>query len=139
MDEFRDLRASKKGIGIGARLVGRARKSQVGNRRQHSHSDESRVDGGGFTGSARREYECQIASSGVSGKSNPVNVPSGKSLVTCQHIVGGRRKWVFRSKPIVGDKRPRAGSRCNMSDQMAVCFGGAKVKPTTVQIDDRLA
>jgi hypothetical protein len=26
-----------------------------------------------------------------------------------------------------------------MPDKMAVCFGGAKVKPTTVQMDDRLA
>ena len=97
MHEFRDLRASKKGIGIPARLVGRA------------------------------------------GKSNPVNVALGRSLVTCQHIVRGRRKWVFRSKPIVRDKRPRARSRCNMPDKMAVCFGGAKGKPTTVQVDDRLA
>src|SRR6476659_5673860 len=116
MDEFRDLRASKKGIGIRARLVGRARKSQIGNRRQHGNSDKSRVDGGGFAGNARREYECQIASSGVSRKSNPVNVPFGKSLVTCQHIVRGRRKWVSSTKPIVRHKRPRARSRCNMPD-----------------------
>src|ERR1700730_18603551 len=138
MHEFRDLRASKKGIGIRARLVGRARKSQVGNRRQHGNSDKSRVEGGGFAGNARREYECQIASSGVSRKSNPVNVPLGKSLVTCQHIVRGRRKRMFGSKPIVRDKRPRSRSRCNMPDKMAVCFGGAKVKPPTVQVDDRL-
>src|SRR6266850_5388171 len=134
MHELRDLRASKKGIGIGARLVGRARKSQVGNRRHHSNSDKSRVD----ADSARREYQCQIASSGVSRKSNPVNVPLGKSLVTCPHIVRGRRKRMFGSKPIVRDKRPRARSRCNMPDKMAVCFGGAKVKPTTVQVDDCL-
>src|ERR1700676_5242591 len=100
MHEFRDLRASKKGIRIRARLVGRARKSQVGNRRQHGNSDESGLDGGGFAGNARREYECQIASSGVSRKSNPVNVPGGKSLVTCQRVVRGSRKWIFGSKPI---------------------------------------
>src|SRR6185436_2506474 len=99
--EFRDLRASKKGIGIRARLVGRARKSQVGNRRHHGNSDKSRVDGGGFAGNARREYECQIASSGVSCESNPVNVPGGKALVTCQYVVRGSRKWIFGSKPIV--------------------------------------
>src|SRR6266404_1112636 len=139
MHEFRDLRASEQGVSIRARLIGCTRKSQVGNRRQHSNSDKSRVDGGGFAGNARREYECQIASSGVSRNSNPANVPLGKSLVTCQHIVGGRRKWVFRSQSIVWDKRPRARSRCNMPDKMAVCFGGAKVKPTTVQVDDRFA
>ena len=82
MHEFRDLRASKKGIGIRARLVGRARKSEVGNRRQHGNSDKSHVDGGGFAGNARREYQCEIASGGVSRKSNPPNVPFGKSLVT---------------------------------------------------------
>src|SRR5882724_11370592 len=139
MHEFRDLRTGKKGIGIGARLIGRARKSQVGNRRKRGNSDKSRVDGGGFAGNARREYECQIASSGVSRNSNPVNAPLGKSLVACQHIVRGRRKRMFGSKPIVRDKRPRARSRCNMPDKTAVCFGGAKVKPTTVQVDNRLA
>src|SRR5258705_8804450 len=108
MDELRDLRASKKGIGIRARLVGRARKSQVGYRRQHGNSDKSRVDGGGFAGNARREYECQIASGGVSRDSDPVNVPLGKSSVTCQHVVRGRRKRMFWSKPIVRDKRPRS-------------------------------
>jgi len=40
---------------------------------------------------------------------------------------------------MVRDKRPRSRSRCNIPDKMAVCFGGAKVKPTTVQMDDRLA
>src|ERR1700676_1430709 len=129
MHEFRDLRASKKGIGIRARLVGRARKSQVGNRRQHGNSDKSRVDGGGFAGNARREYECQIASRGVSRESNPVNVPPGKCLVTCQHVVRGRRKWVFGSKPIVGDKRPRPRPCCNMPDKMAIGLGGSKAKP----------
>src|ERR1700676_3580100 len=138
MHEFRDLRAGKKGIGIRARLVGRARKSEVGNRRHHSNSDKSRVDGGGFAGNARRESEWQIASSGRPRESNPVNVPLGKSLITCQHIVRGRRKRMFGSKPIVRDKRPRSRSRCNMPHKMAVCFGGAKVKPTTVQMDDRL-
>jgi hypothetical protein len=39
----------------------------------------------------------------------------------------------------VRDKHPRSGSRCNIPDKMAACFGGAKVKPTTVQMDDRLA
>src|SRR6266404_893555 len=139
MHEFRDLRASKQGIGIRTRLIGCARKSQVSDRRQRSNSDKSRADGGGFAGNARREYQCQIASSGVSRKSNPMNVPLGKSLVTCQHIVRGSRKRMFGSKPIVRDKRPRACSRCNMPDKMAVCFGGTKVKPTTVQVDDRLA
>ena len=38
------------------------------------------------------------------------------------------RKWIFGSKAIVRDKHPRSGSRCNMPDKMAVCFGGAKVK-----------
>ena len=38
------------------------------------------------------------------------------------------RKWIFGSKPIVRDKHSRSGSRCNMPDKMAVCFGGAKVK-----------
>jgi hypothetical protein len=137
--EFRNLRASKKGIGIRARLVGRARKSEIGNWQQQGNSDNSRVDGGGFASNARREYECQITSSGVSGKSNPVNVPLGKSLVTCQHIVRGGRKWIFGSKPIVRDKRPRSSSRCNVPDKIAVCFGGAKVKPTTVQVNHRLA
>src|SRR5438309_456463 len=99
MHEFRDLRASKKGIGIRARLVGRARKSEVGDRRKHGNSDESRVDGGGFAGDARREYECQIASRGVSGESNPANVPLGQSSVTCQHVVRGSRKRIFGSKP----------------------------------------
>jgi hypothetical protein len=98
MHELRDLRTGKKGIGVGARLVGRARKSQVGNRRQDSNSDKSRVDGGGFAGNARREYQCQIASSGVSRKSNPVNVPLGKSSVTCQHVVRGRRKRDVREQ-----------------------------------------
>jgi len=138
MHEFRYLRARKKGIGIRARLIRRSRKGQVGNRRQHGNSDESRVAGGGFAANARREYECQIASSGVSGKSNPVNVPLGKSLVTCQHVVRGRRKRMFGSKPIVRDKRPRARSRCNVPDKMAVGLGGSKVKPTAVQMDDRL-
>src|SRR5882762_8989165 len=82
MHEFRDLRTGKKGIGIGARLIGRARKSQVGDRRQHGNSDKSRVDGGGFAGNARREYQCQIASCGVSCKSDPANVPIRKSSVT---------------------------------------------------------
>src|SRR5258706_140134 len=41
MHEFRYLRTGKKGIGIRARLVGRARKSQVGDRRPHGNSDES--------------------------------------------------------------------------------------------------
>src|ERR1700694_1746375 len=100
MHEFRDLRASEQGIGIRTCLIGGARKSQVGNRRQHSNSDKSRVDGGGFAGNARREYQCQIASSGVSRKSNPVNVSLGKSSVTCQHVVRGRRKRMFGSKPI---------------------------------------
>src|SRR5450432_2787361 len=95
MHEFHDLRASKEGIGIRARLVGRARKSQVGNRRQHGNSDKSRLDGGGFAGNLRREYECQIASGGVSCKSNPVNAPRSKSLITCQHVVRGSRKWMF--------------------------------------------
>ena len=90
-------------------------------------------------GNAGREYECQIPSSGVSRKGNPVNVPGGKSLVTCQHIVRGRRKWMFRSKAIFRDKCSRARSRCNMPDEMAVCFGGAKVKPPTVQVDNRFA
>src|SRR5580704_3795345 len=134
MHEFRDLRASKKRIGIRARLVGRARKSQVGSRRQHGNADKSRVDGSGFAGNARREYECQIASRGVAGKSNPVNVPLGKSLVTCQHIVRGRRKRMFGSKPIVRDKRPRSRPRCNMPYEMAIGLGGSKVKPTTVQV-----
>jgi hypothetical protein len=45
------------------------------------------------------------------------------------------RKWIFGSKAIVRDKRPRSRSRCNMPGKMAVSFGGAKVKPTTVQMD----
>src|SRR5258706_14825299 len=137
MYELRDLRASKQGVGFRARLVGRARKSEVGNRRQHSNSDESRVDGGRIAGNARRESECQIAASGVSRKSNPVTVPLGKSLVTRQRIVRGRRKWVFRSKSIARNKRPRARSRRYMPDKVAVCLGGAKVEPTTVQVEDR--
>src|SRR6266404_5387533 len=136
MHEFRDLRASKQGIGIRTRLIGCARKSQVSDRRQRSNSDKSRADGGGFAGNARREYQCQIASSGVSRKSDPMNAPRGKCLVTCQHVVRGRRKWVFRSKPIVRDKRPRSRPRNNMPDKMAVGLGGSKVKPTTVQMDD---
>src|SRR6266404_1449360 len=139
MHEFRDLRASEQGVSIRARLIGCTRKSQVGNRRQHGNSDKSRVDGGGFAANARREYECQIASSGVSRKSNPVNVPLGKSLVTREHVARGSRKWIFGSKPIVRDKRPRSRPRCNMPDKMAVCFGGAKVKPTTMEVNDRLA
>ena len=136
MHEFRDLRTGKEGIGIRARLVGCARKSEVGNRRQHSNSDKSRVDGGSFAGNARREHQCQIASSGVSRKSNPVNVPLGKSLVTRQHVVRGRRKRMFGSKPIIRDKRPRSCPRCNMRYEMAIGLGGSKVKPTTVQVDD---
>src|SRR5260221_6328415 len=139
MHELRYLRASKKGIGIRARLVGRARKSQVGDRRQHGNSDKSRVDGGGFAGHARREYQCQIASSGVSRKSDPVNALLGKSSVTRQHIVRGRRKRMFGSKPIVRDERPRSRPCSNMPDKMAVGLGGPKVEPTTVQVDDRLA
>src|SRR6266705_3128469 len=135
MHELRDLRASKKGIGIRARLVGRGRKSQVGNRRHHGNSDKSRVD----AGSARREYECQIASGGVSRKSDPVNALRGKSSVTRQHVVRGRRKRMFGSKPIVRDKRPRSRPCSNMPDKMAVGLGGSKVEPTTVQVDDRLA
>src|SRR6267142_960582 len=138
MHELRDLRTGKKGIGIRARLIGCARKSQVGNRRQHSNSDKSRVDGGRLAGNARREYQCQIASSGVSRKSDPVNVPPGESLVTCQHVVRGRRKRMFGSKPIVRDKRPRPRPRCNMPDKMAIGLGGSKVEPAAVQMDDRL-
>src|SRR5712671_3961225 len=133
MHELRDLRASKERNGIGARLIGRARKSQVGDRRQHGNSDKSRVD----AGSARREYQCQIASSGVSRKSDAVNALLGKSSVTRQHVVRGRRKRMFGSKPIVRDERPRSRPRCNMPDKMAVGLGGSKVKPTTVQVDDR--
>src|SRR5580658_5200464 len=120
MHEFRDLWESEKRIGICARLIGRARQSQIRNRRQHGNADKSRVDGGGFAGNARREYQCEIASSGVSRKSNPMNVAPGESLVTCQHIVRGRWKWMFRGKPIVRDKRPRSRSRSNMPDKMAV-------------------
>src|SRR6266436_1021241 len=138
MHEFRDLRTGKKGIGIGARLVGRARKSQVGNRRQHGNSDKSRVDGGGFAGNARREYECQIAASGVSRKSNPANSAPGKPPITCQHIIRGGREGMFGGKPIVRDKRPRSRSRGKMPDKMAVGPGGSKVEPATVQMDDRL-
>src|SRR5258706_7208503 len=43
MYEFCDLRARKKGISICARLIGRAGKSEVGNRRQHGNSDKGRV------------------------------------------------------------------------------------------------
>src|ERR1700674_2624231 len=139
MHEFRDLRASEQAIGIGARLIGCARKSQVSDRRQRGKSDKSRVDGGSFAGNARRKYQCQIASSGVSRKSDPMNAPRGKCLVTCQHVVRARWKWVFGSKPIVRDKRPRSRPRSNMPDKMAVGSGGSKVKPTTVQMDDRLA
>src|SRR2546422_4825199 len=139
MHEFRYLLASKQGIGLRARLVARAGKSQVGNWRQHGNSDKSRVDGGGFGGNARRESECQVASSRVSRKSDPVNVLRGKSLVACPHIVRSRRKWVLRGKPVVRDERPRGRSRRNVPDKMAVCFGGAKVEPTTVQMDDHLA
>src|SRR5258706_14062836 len=139
MHELRYLRASKKGIGIRARLVGRARKSQVGDRRQDGNSDKSRVDGGGFAGDARREYQCQVASSGVSRKSDPVNVPIRKSSVTRQHIVRGRRKRVFGSKPIVRDERPRSRPCGNMPDEMAVGLGGSKVEPATVQVDDHPA
>ena len=138
MHELCDLWASKKRICICARLVGRARKSQVGNRRQHGNSDKSRVDGHGCTGGERCQYERQIASSGVSRNSNPVNGLLSKSLVTRHDIVGGRRKWVFGSKPIVRNEGSRARSRCNMPDKMTVCFGRAKAKPTTVQVDDRL-
>jgi len=45
----------------------------------------------------------------------------------------------IREQAIVRDKRPRSRSRCDMRDKMAVCFGGVKVKRTTVQMDDRLA
>src|SRR5258708_26029877 len=93
MHELRDLRASKKGIGIRARLVSRARKSQVGDRRQHGNSDKSRV----AAGSARREYQCQIASSGVSRKSDPVNALFGESSVPRHHVVRARRKSMIGS------------------------------------------
>src|SRR5258708_14387199 len=139
MHELRDLGVSKKGICIRARLIGCARKSQVGNRRQHSNSDKSRVDGGSFAANARREYQCEIASSGVSRKSNPLDVPLAKSLVTCQRVVRGRRKRMFGSKPIVRDKRPRPSPRCNMPDKMPIGLGGSKVKPTTGQVADPLA
>src|SRR5258705_2016377 len=132
MNEFRDLRTSKQGIGLRARLVARARKRQVGHRRHHGHSDESHVAGG-------RESEGQIASRGVSGERNPVHVPLGKSLVACPHVVRGSRKWMFGSKPIVRDKRARSRSRGDLPYQMAVRLGGAKVEPTTVQVDDRFA
>src|SRR5882724_8393154 len=46
LHEIRDLRTSKKGIGVGARLVGRARESEIGNRRKHSHSGYSVGEGG---------------------------------------------------------------------------------------------
>src|SRR5713101_3938485 len=138
MHELRDLRASKERIGIGARLIGRARKSQVGDRRQYGNSGKSRVDGGGFAGNARRKYQCQIASCGVSCNSDPANVPLGKSSVACQHVVRGRRKRMLGSKPIVRDERPRSRPCSNMPDKMAVGLGGPKVEPTTVQVDDRL-
>jgi len=50
-----------------------------------------------------------------------------KLILPCQHVVRGRRKWVFRSKPIVRDKRPRSRPRSNMPDKMAVGLGGSKV------------
>ena len=137
MHEFRDLRARKKRIGIRTRLIGCARKCQVGNWRQHSNPDKSRVGGGGFGGNTRSEYQCQIASSGVPRKSNPVNAPLGKSLATRQRIVRGRWEGMFGSKPIVRDKRPRCRSRCNMSDKVAEGLG-SKVEPATVQMEDRL-
>src|SRR5258706_5650861 len=132
MHEFRDVRTSTQGIGLRARLVARARKRQVGHRRHHGHSDESRVAGG-------RESERQIASRGVSGERNPLHVPLDKALVACPHVVGGSRKWMFGSKPIVRDKGPRSRSRGDLPDQMAVRLGGAKVEPTTVQVEDRFA
>src|SRR5436309_6036054 len=46
-----------------------------------------------------------------------------------------RTEWSWK-----GDReRPRGRSRRNVPDKMAVCFGGAKVEPTTVQMDDRPA
>jgi hypothetical protein len=75
LDELRDLRAGKEGIGVAARLIGRARKSEVGNRRQNGNSGKSRVDGGGFASKARREEGCP---SGVRSESDQMSVPPGK-------------------------------------------------------------
>src|SRR5258708_24564330 len=68
-----------------------------------------------------------------------MNRAGGKCLVTCQHVVGGGREGMFRSKPVVRDNRPRSGSRGNMPDKMAVGLGGSKVEPATVQVNHRLA
>ena len=46
---------------------------------------------------------------------------------------------MFRSKSILWDKCPRSCPGCNLPDEMAICIGGAKVEPTTMQVDDRLA
>src|SRR5258706_5242131 len=138
MHEFRDLRAREKRIGIRARVIGRAGKSQVGNRRQHGNSDKSRVGGDGFAGEARREYQCEITSGGISRKGNPANSAHGKPLITCQYIVRGGRKGMFGGKPIVRDKSPRSRSRGNVPNKMAVGLGRSKVEPTTMQMDDRL-
>src|SRR5260370_25920006 len=138
MHEFRDLRACEKRIGIRARVISRAGKSQVGNRRQHGNSDESRIGRDGFAGDTRREYQCEITSGGVSRKGNPANSAPGKPPITCQHIVRGGREGMFGGKPIVRDERPRSRSRGNMPDKMAVGLGGSKVEPATVQMEDRL-
>src|SRR5882724_11507563 len=138
MHELRDLRAREKRIGIRARVIGRAGKSQVGNRRQHGNSDENRTCGDGFAGDARREYQCEITSGGISRKGNAASSAPGKPPIARLHIVRGRREGMFGGKPIVRDERPRSRSRGNMPDKMAVGLGGSKVEPATVQMDDRL-
>src|SRR5258708_40100467 len=111
MHELRDVRAREKRIGIRARVIGRAGKSQVGNRRQHGNSDKSRVGGDGFADEVRREYQCEITSGGISRKGNPANSAPAKPPITCQRTLRGGRKRMFGGKPIVPDKRPPSRSR----------------------------
>jgi len=136
--EFGHLRAREKRIGVRARVIGHAGKSQVGNRRQHGDPDKGRAGGDGFADNARREYQREIASGGISCKGDPANSAPGEPPITCQRIVYGGREGMFRGKPIVRDKRPRSGSRRNMPDKMAVGLGRSKVEPATVQMYDCL-
>src|SRR5450432_2552222 len=87
----------------------------------------------------RCEYQCQIASGRIPCQSDPMNAARGKCLVADQHVVRGRRKWVFGSKPIVRDKRPCSRPRCDMAHKMAVGLGRSEVEPATMQVEDRLA
>src|SRR5580658_7708751 len=60
-----------------------------------------------------------------------------KCLVTTQHVVRGRREGMLWSEPIVRDKCSRSRTRRNVAYEVAVGLGRSKVKPPTVEVENR--